>query len=177
VVGILDADAMLHIPDFRSYERTFQMLSQVAGRAGRRDNQGKVILQTRDPEQPVIRQVVENNYAQLYQEQIEERALFHYPPYYRLIYIYIKHRHLEDVEHIADDMATRLRKVFGNRVLGPDRPPVARVQTLHIRKIVLKIENGAPLATARNYLRQIQQQITSEPAYKSFIIFYDVDPF
>lgn len=176
VVGILDADTMLNFPDFRSYERTFQMLAQVSGRAGRRGERGKVILQTKNPDLPVIQQVVNNDYAHLYADQMEERQLFHYPPFYRLIYIYIKHRDAGILETFSYDMASRLRQVFGSRILGPDAPPVSRIQTFYIRKIVLKMENGASMKKTRDCLRQIHNQIISNPNYKSFLIYYDVDP-
>ncbi len=176
VVGILDADTMLNQPDFRSYEHAFQMMSQVAGRAGRRNKQGAVVLQTKVPDLPVIGQVVRNDYASLYQETIEERTAFHYPPICRLIYVYMKHRHEDVVHRLSVDYATLMRKIFGDRVLGPETPPVGRVQLLYIRKIVLKVELNASLPEVRSRLRQISDYFQSLGDYKSATIYYDVDP-
>ena len=175
VVGILNADTMLNMPDFRSYEHAFQMMSQVAGRAGRRNKQGRVVLQTKTPELPVVKQVVANDYKALYDSQLEERQLFHYPPLRRLISIYMKHRYESTLNGLAYDMATLLRKVFGERVLGPDTPPIARIQSLHIRKIVLKVELGANMAEVRKRLRQAQQYYLSMEKYKSAQIYFEVD--
>ena len=176
VVGILDADTMMNFPDFRSHERAFQLMAQVAGRAGRKHRQGLVILQTRSKDAPVIHQVVANDYASLYDDQLAERLLFRYPPYYRLIYIYLKHRHDDLVNTLANEMAMHLRTVFGDRILGPDAPPVARVQTLYIRKIMLKMETSASLPKVRQQLRLIRQQILTDPRFRSCIIHFDVDP-
>lgn len=176
VVGILDADTMLNLPDFRSYERTFQTLSQVAGRAGRNNTQGHVILQTRSADSDIIRHITQNNYWQMFYTQMQERQLFHYPPFRRLIYVYLRHKDDHLLDHLASDMADRLRKVFGERVLGPDRPPVARIQSLYIRKIMLKIELNASSDKVRVSLLSIQQQMLALPIAKSLNIYYDVDP-
>lgn len=176
VVGILDADTMLNQPDFRSYEHAFQMMSQVAGRAGRRNKQGMVILQTKTPELPVITQVVRNDYAALYAETMEERAAFGFPPLCRLVYVYMKHRHEEVVNRLSVELAALMRRVFGDRVLGPETPPVGRVQLMYIRKIVLKVELSAPLPEVRSRLRQISAYFQNHTDYKSAVIYYDVDP-
>lgn len=176
VVGILDADTMLNQPDFRSYEHAFQMMSQVAGRAGRRNKQGVVVLQTKVPELPVISQVVHNDYAGLYKDAMEEREAFNFPPMCRLIYVYMKHRHEEVVNRLSVDFASLMRRVFGDRVMGPETPPVGRVQLMFIRKIVLKVELNAPLPEVRSRLRQISDYFQSQPDYKSAVIYYDVDP-
>lgn len=176
VVGILNADSMLNYPDFRSYERAFQLMAQVAGRAGRKNKQGLVVLQTKSPELPIIRQVMANAYLQLYQEQLEERSLFHYPPFYRLIYVYLKHRKEEVLELAAAMMASYLRSGLGERVLGPDRPPVSRIQTLFIKKIVIKVEQSASMAKVRNYLFQVQRSVVEDERFRSLIVYYDVDP-
>lgn len=118
VVGILNADSMMNYPDFRSYERAFQLMAQVAGRAGRKNKQGLVVLQTKSPDLPLIAQVVSNDYGGLFQSQIEERNLFKYPPFYRLIYVYLKHRKEEVLDQAADLMAGYLRNGLGSRVLG-----------------------------------------------------------
>ncbi|MBQ3826744.1 MAG: primosomal protein N' [Prevotella sp.] len=176
VVGILDADHMLNYPDFRAFEHAFMMMSQVSGRAGRKGRQGLVILQTRNPEQPVLDRVVHHDMEGMAQDIMEERSLFHYPPYYRLIYVYVRHRQEQTAEYAARELGTRLRSLFGSRVLGPDKPSVAKVKTLHIRKLVLKLENGIDLKKVRECLRDIQHLMSSDIRYNSLQIYYDVDP-
>lgn len=176
VVGILDADGMLNIPDFRSYERAFQMMAQVAGRAGRRGDQGMVYLQTRTPDSPVVSQVVSHDYLAHYQWQMQERRMFQYPPFCHLIYIYMKHRQEQPVDGLAGELALRLRQVFGERVLGPDAPPVARIQALYVRKIVLKIELSASMTKVRQVLLSTCRQLLSERRYGSVQLYFDVDP-
>lgn len=176
VVGILNADSMLNYPDFRSYERAFQLMAQVAGRAGRKEKRGLVILQTKQPDLPLIHEVVTNDYARMFQEQTEERSLFRYPPFYRLIYVYLKHRKQEVLDQAADLMANVLRQGLGERVLGPDQPPIARIQTLFIKKIVVKVEQQASLSKVRAYLRQVQRMIVEDERFRSLIVYYDVDP-
>ena len=176
VVGILNADSMMNYPDFRSYERAFQLMAQVAGRAGRKNKQGLVVLQTKSPDLPLIAQVVSNDYGGLFQSQIEERNLFKYPPFYRLIYVYLKHRKEEVLDQAADLMAGYLRNGLGSRVLGPDRPPVSRIQTLFIKKIVVKIEQQASMSKVREYLQQVQRAIVEDERFRSLLVYYDVDP-
>lgn len=176
LVGILDADAMLNYPDFRSYEHAFMMMAQVAGRAGRKGRQGLVILQTRNPELPVVGQVVANDYAGFYRSLLAERRDFCYPPYFRLVYVYLKHRHDDLVSTAATELAGRMRQVFGKRVLGPDKPAVARVKKLHIRKIVLKVETAADYRRVRTALRTIQAQLMADKRYSQLQIYFDVDP-
>lgn len=174
-VGILNAGTMLNQPDFRSYERAFQMMEQVAGRAGRRGTQGHVVLQTYDSDVSTIRQVVAHDYNAMFDEQLEERRLFNYPPFCRLVHIYVKHRDETVVERMSADMARSLTQVFGDRILGPDTPAVARVQGLYIRKFILKIELSASITEARRRLRELQAHFLSLPQYKSAIVYYDVD--
>ena len=176
VVGILNADSMLNYPDFRSYERAFQLMAQVAGRAGRKEKRGLVVLQTKQPDLPLIHEVVTNDYARLFQEQIEERSMFRYPPFYRLVYVYLKHRKQEVLDQAADLMANVLRQGLGERILGPDLPPVARIQTLFIKKIVVKVEQQASLSKVRSYLRQVQRMIVEDERFRSLLVYYDVDP-
>lgn len=176
VVGILDADNMLNYPDFRAYEHAFTMMAQVSGRAGRKGKQGLVILQTRNPELPVIQQVENNSYTAFYKSQLEERTAFHYPPFFHLIYIYIKHRNNDIAESASMELGSRIREIFGNRVLGPDKPTVARVKTLHIRKIMLKLENGIDYKLAKQYLRSIRDTMMKEKRYGALTIYFDVDP-
>ena len=176
VVGILDADKMLSYPDFRAYEHAYMMMAQVSGRAGRKGKRGLVILQTRQPQMPVIQQVVRNDYESLYRSLCAERQQFHYPPYYRLVAVYLKHRNDALVETAAQELGFRLRQWFGGRVLGPDKPGVSRVKSLSIRKLVLKLENGLNLADVRKYLALAQQQMLQDKRYTSLQVYYDVDP-
>lgn len=176
VVGILNADTMLNYPDFRAYERAFQLMAQVAGRAGRKGKRGRVVLQTKSVEHPIIPQVIANDYEEMAAGQLAERQLFRYPPFYRLVYVYLKNRNETLLELMAQVMAGKLRAIFGDRVLGPDKPPVARVQTLFIRKIVLKIEVKASLPRARELLVQVQREMLAEDRFKSLVVYYDVDP-
>ena len=176
VVGILNADAMLNIPDFRSFERAFQMMAQVAGRAGRRSRQGRVILQTKSPDLPLIHQVTAHDYFGLYMGQMEERQQFMYPPFCRLVYVYMKHKRADVLDRLATEMGRCLRQVFGSRILGPDAPPVSRVQSLYIRKIVVKIEPSASLSKVRGQLLRIRQSLMAVPEYRSAVVYFDVDP-
>ncbi len=176
VVGILDADSMLNNPDFRAYEHAFMMMSQVSGRAGRKGKRGLVLLQTKNKELPVIQQVTKNDWLSFYADLIEERRDFHYPPFHHLIYIYMRHRHENVVDSAAIFMASLLRQSFGSRVLGPDKPGVSKVKTLHIRKIVLKLENGIDLRRVREYLRRAQTQLMQDKRNAALQVFFDVDP-
>ena len=176
VVGILNADTMLNQPDFRAYEHAFMMMAQVSGRAGRKKKRGLVILQTRQPELPVIRQVVTNDWPAFYDELLQERRDFRYPPYYRLIDIYLKHKDDRVVSTAATTLATQLRQWFGTRLLGPDKPAVARVRQQNIRKMVLKLENGIDGRRVREYLRLAEKQLMADKRYASLLIYYDVDP-
>lgn len=175
LVGILSADTMLAQPDFRSYERAFQLMEQVAGRAGRKDSVGHVVLQTRDAGNDIVQQVVSHDYEGMYAQQAEERELFRYPPFCRVIFIYLKHRDEGVVEQLSTDFAALLRQVFGERVLGPDTPPVSRVQRLHIRKLILKMELTAPMSAVRERLLVLQGQVLAMPGYRSAQVYYDVD--
>jgi primosomal protein N' (replication factor Y) len=176
VVGILNADTMLNYPDFRSYERAFQLMAQVAGRAGRKNKRGRVVLQTKSIDHPIIRQVMTNDYEDMVAGQLAERQMFHYPPYYRMVYVYLKNRNETLLDVMARTMAEKLRALFGNRILGPDKPPVARIQTLFIRKIVVKIEQNAPMSRARELLLRVQREMIEDERFKSLIVYYDVDP-
>lgn len=176
VVGILNADSMLNYPDFRAYEHAFMMMAQVSGRAGRKGKRGLVILQTKNPTLPVIGQVVHNDYAGLYQGILEERRTFHYPPFFHLINVYVKHKYDKVCEQASHELSKTLRSWFGGRVLGPDKPAVARVKTMNIRKIVIKLENGIDQQKVREYLKFAQQQMGKDPRYGALQIYYDVDP-
>lgn len=176
LVGILDADSMLNYPDFHAYEHSYMMLQQVSGRAGRKGKQGLVILQTKSADLPVIEQVAANDSKTFYEDLDEERRLFNYPPYTRLIYVYLKHQHDNVVESAALMLGSILRGWFGKRILGPDKPAVARVKSMCIRKIMIKLENGIDQKKVREYLRMAQKQILQDKQYAALQIFYDVDP-
>ena len=176
VVGILNADSMLNYPDFRAYEQAFMMMSQVSGRAGRKGKRGEVILQTKTPDLPVIQYVVHNDYPTFFKELLDERCEFHYPPFYHLVYVYLKHRDENIVNTAGVELGSRLRDIFGARVLGPDKPAVARVKTLSIRKIVLKLENGIDYPRVRQYLRGALDAMMKDKRYGALQVYYDVDP-
>lgn len=176
VVGILNADSMLNYPDFRAYEQAFMMMSQVSGRAGRKGKRGEVILQTKTPDLPVIQYVVHNDYPTFFKELLDERREFHYPPFYHLVYVYLKHRDENIVNTAGVELGSRLRDIFGVRVLGPDKPAVARVKTLSIRKIVLKLENGIDYPRVRQYLRGALDAMMKDKRYGALQVYYDVDP-
>ena len=176
VVGILNADSMLNYPDFRAYEHAFTMMSQVSGRAGRKGKQGLVLLQTKNKDLPIVRQVVNNDFKAFFHDLEEERRNFHYPPFTHLIYIYMRHKDNRLIDSAALEMGARLRQWFSGRVLGPDKPAVAKVKTMNIRKIMLKLEPGIDLVLVRKYLRQAQQQMMQNKQYSSLQILFDVDP-
>ena len=176
VVGILNADTMLNYPDFRAYEHAYMMLTQVSGRAGRRGERGLVILQTKSPDLPVIQQVVSGDFKTFASDLMEERRMFHYPPFYHLVYVYLRFRNEPVVESAAIEMASRLRQQFGERVLGPDKPAVARVKTESIRKIVVKLEQGIDLALARRCMSASRTALLQDKRYAAMSVFFDVDP-
>lgn len=176
VVGILDADTMLNSPDFRAYEHAFMMMSQVSGRAGRKGQRGQVFLQTKNVGLPLLEQVVNNDYSAFYNDLLEERRMFRYPPFYHIINVCLKHKDEQVVETAALELARRLRQWFGTRILGPDKPSVARVKQQNIRKIVIKLENKIDLAQVRLYLRQAKKQMLADKRYATLQVFYDVDP-
>ena len=176
VVGILNADTMLNYPDFRAYEHAFMMMAQVSGRAGRKGRQGLVILQTKSPDLPVIRQVVNNDFDAFFRSILAERRQFRYPPYCRLAYVFLKHRTDSLADAAGHDLGRLLRQWFGARVLGPDRPAVAKVKSLAIRKLVLKLEPGLNMADVRKYLALARQQMLQDKRYTSLQIYFDIDP-
>lgn len=177
VVGIMNADQMLNIPDFRAHERAFQMMSQVAGRAGRRGKRGLVVMQTRQPDLPVISQIVHGDYRAMFDEQLEERRFFHYPPVYRIVNVLLKHREESVVSHAAAHMAALLRPAFGDGLLGPDRPAVARIQRLFLRMMRVKLAPDASPAGVRRTLTAARDALLQLPAYKSVTVCFDVDPY
>ena len=176
VVGILNADSMLNYPDFRAYEHAFTMMSQVSGRAGRKGKQGLVLLQTKNKDLAVVRQVVTNDFQSFFRDLEQERRDFRYPPFSHLIYIYMRNKDNRVLDSAAMEMGSRLRQWFGSRVLGPDKPAVAKVKTMNIRKIVLKLELGIDLTRVRKYLRDAERQMMDNKQYASLQIHFDVDP-
>lgn len=176
VVGILNADSMLNYPDFRAYEHAFMMMSQVSGRAGRKGRRGLVLLQTKNKDLPIVQQVVANDFSSYFKDLEQERRDFRYPPFTHLIYVYMKHKDERVIESAAMEMGARLRQWFGMRVLGPDKPAVAKIKTMNIRKIVLKLELGIDLALVRRYLRQAEHDMMQNKQYVSLQIYFDVDP-
>jgi primosomal protein N' (replication factor Y) len=176
LVGILNADQMLNYPDFRAYERSFQLMAQVSGRSGRKDTRGKVVIQASDPGHPILRQVRENDFEGMYREQLVERQAFSYPPFVRLVKFDVKGKESRDVDIAAGYLAARLREAFGKRVLGPQAPPVARIKNYYIRQILLKIEKNASFSKARTIIRQVLDEASGDPVFKKVRISPDVDP-
>lgn len=177
IVGVINADTMINFPDFRAHERAFNMLEQVAGRAGRKQKQGKVLIQTTNTSSPLLDYVKRHDYVGFYNMELDERKRFKYPPFTKLIYIYLKHRDNNVVTEMSVRYSNMLRQVFDNRVLGPEAPIVARVQQFHIRQIVLKMENEASMPKVKLILRNIYENMLNvDSRMKSTILYYDVDP-
>lgn len=176
VVGILNADSLMNFPDFRAHERAYQLMVQVSGRAGRRDKRGTVILQTSQPEHPLIHMVQQFAYKEMVHLQLSERSMFRYPPYYRLIIIVLRSRNETVLQEMSVLYTDKLRARLGERVLGPVTPPVTRIQTLHIKKIVLKIEVAAAIASVRSILDAVHLEMQGYLPFKQLLVHYDVDP-
>lgn len=178
VIGIINADSLLKFPDYRANERSFQMLAQVSGRAGRRGKQGKVVIQTYDPGHRVIKQVIENDYVGLYLTEMEERRSFKYPPFYRIINLDVKHKDPDVVNYQATYLATELRKHFGERVIGPEFPLVARIRNYYIKTIMLKFEkDGISINKAKAIIRDVITQFQTTKPSKGSVVQPDVDPY
>lgn len=175
-VGVINADTLINFPDFRASERAFNMLEQVAGRAGRRKDDGKVTIQTYNPTHPIFPYLLAHDYKGFYNNEIAERNKYNYPPFVRVIYVYIKHKDAAAVSSISFEFASRLRNLFGNRVSGPDEPYVARVQTLYIRRIMLKVETNASISKVKALLRNVQIEMVNQKKMSGAILYYDVDP-
>ncbi len=177
IVGILNADTMIRFPDFRSHERAFDMMEQVAGRAGRAHKQGQVVIQTSEPGHPVIGFVERHDYKGFYESELAERQRYGYPPFTHIINIYLKHRDDAVVGEMAVRYSNMLRQVFGTRVLGPEAPSVPRVQNLYIRQVVLKMELQASMPKVKKILRDIyEQMVNTDTRMKSVRLYYDTDP-
>ncbi len=177
VVGILNADNMLNNPDFRAFERSFQLIAQVSGRAGRKNRQGTVILQTSNPDHPVIKYVTNNDYTSFYNLQIEERQNYKYPPFYRLIFLTVKHKNPGITKSAANELGKNLRSLFGNRIIGPQMPPVNKIQDLHLQRIVIKLERNASPAKAKQLMQECINKLLSKDPWRYVSIIADVDPY
>jgi primosomal protein N' (replication factor Y) len=175
-VSILNADNMLGFPDFRSAERSFQLMAQVSGRSGRKNKQGKVIIQTNNPKHPVILDVVNHNYKAMYAQQLIDRRKFKYPPFYRLILVKVKHRDEAVLNLAADELARRLQKVFGNRVLGPEYPLVSRIMNFYLKQIIIKIERASSQIEVKKKLVQEIDEFGNIKEFSPLRIIIDVDP-
>lgn len=175
-VGVLNADTLLNFPDFRSNERAFNMLEQVAGRAGRRADKGAVVIQTVNPKHDILRFVKNHDYLAYYNSEINERSKYAYPPFTKIINIFIKNKDSELCDKAAVTFTMALRKTFGERVLGPEKPFISRIATYYLQTIMLKVETGASMKKVKDLLRQILSSISNLPEIKSSIIYYDVDP-
>lgn len=176
VVGVINADATINQPDFRSAERAFNMLEQVAGRAGRRGDDGVVAIQTYTPSHPLFGFLVRHDYEGFYNHEIEERRLYNYPPFTRIINIYLKHREQGRLHVLAGAYGRRLRELFGNRVFGPEEPHVARIKQLHIMRIMIKIETEASMKKVKHILRETYLEMDAARALNGAQVYYDVDP-
>jgi len=176
IVGILNADNLLNQPDFRAYERSYQLMAQVGGRSGRKNKRGKVIIQTSEPAHPIIQNVTDNNYEAMYLGQIAERKHFKYPPFYRMIGITMKHRDKVELDRIASELSTNLRERFGARILGPEYPLIGRIKTLYIKQLWIKIEREVSVVNAKRQMQEIIDQVRTRDGNKTIQIIVDIDP-
>jgi primosomal protein N' (replication factor Y) (superfamily II helicase) len=177
VVGVLNADNLLNYPDFRAHERSYQLMEQVSGRAGRRQKQGSVIIQTSDPANRIIRLVLRHDYESMFRIQSEERKTFNYPPFCRLIKISIKHKDRAQLNLYSDLLGHDLKEVFGRRVLGPESPVISQVQSWYIKTILIKVERGKPPARAKKLLLEAIERLYKEKGASTLRIGVDVDPY
>ncbi len=175
-VSILNADNMLGFPDFRSAERCFQLMAQVSGRSGRKNKRGRVIIQTYNPRHPVILDVVNHDYNAMYEQQLVDRRKFKYPPFYRLVLVKIKHRDQNVLNKASDELAKRLRELFGNRVLGPEYPMVSRIMNYYLKQIMIKIERSASQTEMKKKLMQKIVEFSKCKEFSSLRLVMDVDP-
>jgi len=175
-VSILDADNMLGFPDFRSAERSFQLMAQVSGRSGRKNKRGQVIIQTYNPKHPVILDVVNHDYKAMYEQQLVDRRKFKYPPFYRLVLVKVKHKDPSVLNKASDELAKRLRKLFGNRVLGPEYPLVSRIMNYYLKQIMVKIERSASQTEMKKKLMEEMEEFSKLKEFSSLRLVIDVDP-
>ena len=176
LVGILNADSMLHFPDFRAYERAFQLMMQVAGRAGRKGQRGQVLIQTYDEDHEMFGLLKSNDYTGFIRQQIQERKLFSYPPYNRLVGITLKHKNQRKLDETANALVVLMRKSFGARVLGPEYPAISKIRNYYHKNVLLKIEHEASISEAKIILHTIVEKMKNHPQHKSIRFILDVDP-
>jgi len=176
LVGILNADSLLSYPDFRAFERGFQLMAQVAGRAGRKNKQGKVLIQAYNPSHAILSMVVQHNYEVMFQSQMAEREKFNYPPFCRIVQLSLRHINPDLINKAADELAKKLRTLFGKRVLGPEYPTVSRIRNQYLKNILIKFEKGIPLPKAKEEIRNAIIKLNSHPDYKAVRVLIDVDP-
>ncbi len=177
LIGVINADTLLNYPDFRAFERSYQLLAQVAGRAGRRDKQGKVCIQAYNDTHRIIKQVIANDYAQMYTDELAERKQFNYPPFTRLIFINVKHKDANVLNHAAMQLANALRAQLGNRILGPEQPLIARIRNYYIKQIIIKTEKNADIKKVKLVLKDTIKAFNAQKEFKSVITQIDVDPY
>ena len=175
-VSILNADNMLSYPDFRSGERSYQLMAQVSGRSGRKKKRGEVIIQTWQPSNEIIRDVVANDYQAMYLKQLNDRNRFKYPPFYRLIVLRLKHKKSDKLNKASSVLAAGLRKEFGNRILGPEYPMVSRIMNLYIKQIMIKMERGGSVKHMKDKLTTILEEFNQDKEFKGVRVIIDVDP-
>jgi primosomal protein N' (replication factor Y) (superfamily II helicase) len=176
LVGILSADSLLKFPDFRANERAFQLMAQVSGRAGRKNKRGKVVIQSFDPEHPIIKDVIENNYLAMYTREMLERKNFKYPPFYRLIEFTLQHKDSDLLNEGAKIFADNLRSIFGDRILGPEFPLISRIKNLYLKRILLKVEKEGAIVQIKKSIRETVSSFSQNASYKSIRVVIDVDP-
>jgi primosomal protein N' (replication factor Y) len=177
LIGVINADTLLNYPDFRAFERSYQLLAQVAGRAGRREKQGKVVIQAYDASHRIINQVIANDYEQMYNDELQERQQFNYPPFSRLIFINVKHKDANLLHVAANNLASALKAQLGNRVLGPEQPMVARIRNYYIKQIIIKAEKSVAIQKVKTVLKDTIKDFNAQKNFKSVITQIDVDPF
>ena len=177
LVGILNADTMLNFPDFRAYERAYQMMVQVSGRAGRAQKQGKVAIQTFNPKHSILQQVMETNYVSMFKEQLQERWQYQYPPYFRLIKITLKHKDYNKVDQGVNWLFKALQSVFGEQVLGPTAPSVSRIRNQHIKNLVIKIPPKQSISEIKNQLQKIRNTFEAVKEFRPIRFVIDVDAY
>ena len=175
LVGIMNADSLLNFPDYRAHERSFQLLTQVAGRAGRTKKRGKVIIQSYNPYHQILKQVSTNNYEEMFTEQLYERKQYKYPPLNRIIKITFKHKEYNKLNEAAEWFTKSLRNVFGGNVLGPEYPPVARIRNQYLKHVIIKIDSNQSLVKTKSSIRRVEKSFKSISFYRSVRVIYNVD--
>ncbi len=177
LIGVINADTLLNYPDFRAFERSYQLLAQVAGRAGRRDKQGLAIIQAYSDSHRIIKQVLDNNYLEMYSDELAEREKYHYPPFTRLIFINVKHKDANVLNVAAQNLANALRMQLGARILGPEQPLVARIRNYYLKQISIKVEKAIAIQKVKSIVKDTIKEFNTQKDFKSVIVQIDVDPY